>query len=61
MSTTSKFLEKIRDHRESKKTEPFAGFLADYLLLLEKNKTIANLAHRRLYHQILWGYNIRRK
>ena len=53
MSATSKFLKDIKDHQESKKTVSFTGFLADYLLLLEENKKIANLAHKRLYHQIM--------
>ncbi len=53
MTTTNKFLEKIKHHRGSKKEEKFSGCLEDYLQLLETNKDIAILAHKRLYDQIL--------
>ena len=53
MSTTNKFLQNIKKHQESKKTEKFKGFLEDYLKLIEKNTNIPVLAHRRLYDQIL--------
>lgn len=53
MTTTNKFLEKIKQHRSSKKEEKFSGCLEDYLQLLEDNKDIAALAHKRLYDQIL--------
>mgnify|MGYP003652996855 CR=1 FL=1 len=53
MSTTKKFLEKIKQHREGKQTEKFKGTLEDYLALLEKSPEIAALAHKRLYKQIL--------
>tara|TARA_R110002020_G_scaffold400982_1_gene611274 strand:+ start:4428 stop:6362 length:1935 start_codon:yes stop_codon:yes gene_type:complete len=53
MGTTSKFLENIKKHQESKKTKPFSGYLEDYLKLLEANGDIAVLAHKRLYTQIL--------
>jgi serine protein kinase len=53
MSTTSKFLENVKAHRESKKTEKFKGFLEEYLQLLEGDSAIAVLAHKRLYRQIL--------
>ena len=52
MGATTKFLKNVKKHQESKKTEKFEGFLEDYLLLLEKNKDIASLAHKRLYNQI---------
>ena len=53
MTTTNKFLEKIKQHRGGKKEEKFSGCLEDYLQLLETNKDIAILAHKRLYDQIL--------
>ena len=52
MSTTKKFLQNIKQHRESAKIEKFQGFLEDYLGLLEKDATIAVLSHKRLYNQI---------
>ena len=53
MTTTNKFLERIKEHRESKQDTPFKGVLEEYLQLLEKDKEIAALAHRRLYDQIM--------
>jgi len=53
MTTTNKFLERIKEHRESKKTEKFSGTLSEYLEKLEENPDIASLAHRRLYEQIM--------
>ena len=52
MSATKKFLQNIKQHRESVKTEQFQGFLEDYLGLLETDATIAALSHKRLYNQI---------
>jgi serine protein kinase len=53
MSITSKFLEDIQRHQETKKSKKFEGCLEDYLQLLEKNVDIASLAHKRLYEQIM--------
>ncbi len=53
MTTTNKFLKRIKEHRENKQDEKFSGALADYLQLLEEDKGIAVLAHRRLYDQIV--------
>ena len=53
MTTTNKFLERIKEHRESKKTEKFSGTLSQYLEKVEENPEIASLAHRRLYEQIM--------
>ena len=53
MTTTNKFLERIKEHRSTKKDEKFSGFLEGYLELLEKDVNKAALAHRRLYDQIL--------
>jgi serine protein kinase len=53
MTTTNKFLEQIKKHRDSKKEEKFSGALADYLELVEADASITVLAHRRLYDQIM--------
>jgi serine protein kinase len=53
MTATSKFLESIKTHQESKKTEKFAGTLKEYLKLLEGDPLITVLSHKRLYSQIL--------
>jgi len=53
MTTTNKFLESIKAHQEGKQTQKFTGTLQDYLKLLEADPSIASLAHRRLYNQIL--------
>jgi serine protein kinase len=53
MTTTTKFLESIKAHQEGKKVEKFSGTLQEYLGLLEKDPTIASLAHKRLYNQIM--------
>jgi serine protein kinase len=50
---TNKFLEIAENHRSSKKTEKFSGTFADYLELLEKDKSLPILAHKRLYNTIL--------
>ncbi len=52
MSTTNKFLDNIKKHQDEIKTEKFEGFLEDYLKLVEEDKEIAVLAHKRLYKQI---------
>jgi len=53
MGATSKFLQHIKKHRENKKTDTFTGVLEDYLKLIEKDKSIPALAHKRLYEQII--------
>jgi serine protein kinase len=53
MSVTSRFLENIKKHKEGAKSEKFSGFLEDYLRLVEKDKTIPSLSHKRLYQQIM--------
>jgi len=53
MSTTKRFLQSIIKHQESKKIEKFAGFLEDYLKLIEVDNGIPLLAHKRLYNQIV--------
>jgi len=53
MSATKKFLQNIKKHQETKKIERFNGFLEDYLKLIEKDREIPVLAHKRLYKQIM--------
>jgi serine protein kinase len=53
MSITSKFLKGVQQHRDSKKIVKFTGVLQEYLVLLEKDPSIASLAHKRLYKQII--------
>ena len=58
MSATTKFLQSIKKHQKNKKIEKFEGFLEDYLQILEKDKEIAALSHKRLKQKIL-SYGIR--
>lgn len=53
MNATKKFLQNIKKHQEEKQTEKFSGILEDYLHLLEKDPSIADLSHKRLYNQII--------
>jgi len=53
MTTTNKFLERIKVHQEKRGTEKFSGTLEQYLELLEKDSNIAVLAHKRLHEQII--------
>jgi serine protein kinase len=46
---SDKFLKLIEKHKESKKVEKFHGTLEEYLKVLEKEKSITTLAHKRLY------------
>ena len=50
---TNKFLEIAESHRLNKKTEKFSGTFEEYLQLLEKDKSLPMLAHKRLYKTIL--------
>jgi len=52
-SKTNKFLEIAEQHKKDSKREKFKGTFADYLELLEEDKTIAQLAHKRLYKTII--------
>lgn len=49
---SDKFLKLINKHLETKKKEKFSGTLKDYLSLIEENKDITKLAHKRLYDAI---------
>jgi len=53
MTTTNKFLDKIKAHRGGKQITKFSGTLEAYLTLLEEDPDITALAHKRLYTQIL--------
>jgi len=53
MSTTNNFIKKIKKHQENKNIPKFSGILEDYLRLLETNKEITSLAHKRLYDKIV--------
>jgi len=50
---SDKFLKLVDQHRDTKKAPKFKGTLAEYLLLLEKDKNIPKLAHKRLYETIV--------
>jgi serine protein kinase len=54
-----KFLKLVGKHQQKKKKEKFAGTLADYLEILEKNPSAAKLAHKRLF-DVLAGHGITR-
>jgi serine protein kinase len=51
-SKTNKFLEIAEKHKKDSKREKFSGVFSDYLELLEEDKKIAMLAHKRLYTTI---------
>ena len=53
MNATSKFLKNIKAHRANVKVDKFKGHLEDYLHLIEEDKSLSVLSHRRLYDQIL--------
>ena len=52
---SERFLKAIGKHEESKKQKkkPFSGTLHDYLKILEKDASIAQLSHKRLYESII--------
>jgi len=52
-SKTNKFLEIAEGHKKSSKREKFSGTFSDFLELLEDDKDIAILAHKRLYSTIV--------
>ncbi len=53
MGITNKFLERIKQHKESTKKEKFKGTLVDYLQLIEGEQAVPVLAHKRLYDSII--------
>tara|TARA_R100000734_G_scaffold18730_2_gene16308 strand:- start:1546 stop:3489 length:1944 start_codon:yes stop_codon:yes gene_type:complete len=46
---SDKFLKLIEKHKGRKKTEKFSGSMEDYLKIVEKDSSVANLAHKKLY------------
>jgi len=46
---SGKFLKLVEKHKEKKSDVKFEGSLEDYLKVIEKNKGVANLAHKKLY------------
>jgi serine protein kinase len=53
MKKTNKFLDLAEKKNTEKKTEKFDGTLAEYLSIVESNKEITVLSHRRLYDMIV--------
>ena len=53
MKNTDKFLSIIEKKKNEKKEDRFSGTLEGYLKLIEKDKKITVLAHRRLYDTIV--------
>jgi serine protein kinase len=51
-SKTNKFLEIAEKHKKSNKKVKFSGVFSEYLEMIEKDKKIAMLAHKRLYTTI---------
>jgi len=50
---TSKFLKLVEGHQEGAKEQRFQGTLADYIALVEKDKSLTKLAHKRLFDSIV--------
>ena len=46
---SDKFLKLIEKHKSKKKTEKFSGSMEEYLKIVEKDSSVANLAHKKLY------------
>ncbi len=46
---SEKFLKLIGEHQEKKKDPKFSGDLSDYLKVIEKDKSVTKLAHKRLF------------
>lgn len=53
MKKTNKFLKLAESHKANKKKEKFSGVFSEYLELLEENKGLSQLAHKRLYKTIM--------
>ena len=53
MKKTNKFLDLAEKKNTEKKTEKFDGTLAEYLSIVEGNKEVTVLSHRRLYDMIV--------
>lgn len=57
ITKSDKFLKLVSKHRDIKKDPKFEGTLAEYLQVLESDKSIAQLSHKRLY-EILTSHGI---
>lgn len=56
---SDKFLKLIEKHKSKKKTEKFSGSMEEYLKIVEKDSSVANLAHKKLY-DVLAGKGVTR-
>jgi len=52
-SKTNKFMNIAEKHKKATKRKKFSGTFADYLNLIEEDRSIVDLAHKRLYKTIL--------
>jgi serine protein kinase len=59
ITKSDKFLKLVGKHQDIKKDPKFKGVLAEYLKILEDDKNIAQLAHKRLY-EILASHGVTR-
>ena len=50
---SNKFLKLVKKHKEKKARDKFKGTLEDYLKLIEEDRSITKLAHKRLYDSII--------
>jgi serine protein kinase len=54
---SERFLKAVGEHQERKKEYKFRGHLSDYLRIIEKDRNVTQLAHKRLY-EIIAGNGI---
>jgi serine protein kinase len=59
ITKSDKFLKLVGKHRDIKKDSKFKGTLSEYLKVIEDDKSIAQLAHKRLY-EVLASHGITR-
>ena len=59
ITKSDKFLKLVGKHRDIKKDPKFKGTLSEYLKVIEDDKSIAQLAHKRLY-EVLASHGITR-
>ena len=55
---SNKFLKLVKKHKEKKGRDKFKGTLENYLKLIEKDKSIPKLAHKRLYDSMIKEFNL---
>ena len=53
MSEKNRYLDIIKNQRSTKTKKKFSGTLLDYLQLVEKDPTVTDHAHKRLYDAIV--------